>query len=141
MRRAIQSLNLLLRSLNAVRNPGVYVYCQVPLDVDLTGLPAIATFREAEGMTLILEEQEAVARRLEPRFRAAWITLNVHSDLEAVGLTAAVARTLAARGLSCNVVAAVHHDHLFVPAGSGDEALEALRLLSKNAFSDENAGC
>jgi hypothetical protein len=141
MHPSTQSLNALLRSMRPIRNPGIYVYCQLPLDADLSGLPVVATFREREGLTVILEETEALARGLEPRFRAAWITLNVYSDLAAVGLTAAVARALADRGLSCNVVAAVHHDHLFVPAEAGDAAVDALLLLSKNAFSDENAGC
>lgn len=136
-----QILNLLLRSLNAVQNPGIYVYCQLPLDADLTGLSAIATFRESEGWTVILEENAALARRLEPRFRAAWITLTVYSDLDAVGLTAAVAGALADRGISCNVVAAVDHDHLFVPVAAAAEALDALVLLSKNAIFRENAGC
>ena len=136
-----QSLPALLRSLQPVREPGVYVYCALPFDADLSGVPALATFREREGITVILEEDEALARGMAPRFRAAWITLNVISDLAAIGLTAAVARALADRGLSCNVVAAVHHDHLFVPVESGEAAVETLVLLSKNAFSDENAGC
>ena len=85
MHPSTQSLNQLLCSLNAVRNPGIYVYCQVPLDADLSGLPAVATFREPEGWTVILEENATLARGLEPRFRAAWITLTVYSDLEAVG--------------------------------------------------------
>lgn len=136
-----QSLNALLRTMRPVRNPGVYVYCAAPLDTDLTGIPALATFRETEGLTVILEEQAAADCGLEPRFRAAWITLTVHSALDAVGLTAAVSAALAARGLSCNVVAAVHHDHLFVPVDAADEALETLVLLSKNADFRERTGC
>jgi hypothetical protein len=136
-----QSLNLLLRSLEPVRNPGVYVFCQLPSDADVGGLGAIATFRESEGWTVILEEHAALARGLEPRFRAAWITLTVHSALDAVGLTAAVAGALADRGISCNVVAAVDHDHLFVPVDAAGDALEALVLLSKNAIFRENSGC
>jgi hypothetical protein len=62
-------------------------------------------------------------------FRAAWITLTVHSDLHAVGLTAAVADALAGKRISCNVVAAAHHDHLFVPVDEGAAALAALRDL------------
>ena len=135
------SLNVLLRSMRPIRNPGIYVYCQLPLDADLTGLPAIATFRESEGLTVILEENAALARGLEPRFRAGWITLTVYSDLESVGLTAVVAGALADRGISCNVVAAVDHDHLFVPVAAASDALDALVLLSKNAISRENAGC
>ena len=38
-------------------------------------------------------------------FRAAWISLTVHSDLEAVGLTAAFSTALGQAGVSCNVVA------------------------------------
>ena len=137
----LKSLCQLLGSLNAVQNPGIYVYCQLPLDADLTGLSAIATFRESEGLTVILEENTALAHGLAPRFRAAWITLTVYSDLDAVGLTAAVARALADRGISCNVVAAADHDHLFVPVAAAADALDALVLLSKNAIFRENAGC
>jgi hypothetical protein len=111
----------------------VYVYCALPPGMDATALPAIAWMREAEGDTVILDEASARAHGLEPRFRAAWITLTVHSALDAVGLTAAVADTLAAEGISCNVVAALHHDHLFVPVASGDAALAALARLSKNS--------
>ncbi|HCH64870.1 MAG TPA: acetyltransferase, partial [Deltaproteobacteria bacterium] len=64
-------------------------------------------------------------------FRAAWITLTVHSDLQAVGLTAAVASALTAVGVSCNVVAGAHHDHLFVPEGMADRAMAALRDLQE----------
>ena len=141
MRTPSQSLPVVLRTLQPVQNPGVYVYCQLPLAADLTAIPAIATFREAEGWTVILEENAALARGLEPRFRAAWITLNVFSALDGVGLTAAVACALADRGISCNVVAAVDHDHLFVPVAAAADALDALVLLSKNAIFRENAGC
>ena len=136
-----QAVNLLLRLLQPLQHPGVYVYCQLPLESDVAGLPAIATFRESEGWTVILEEQAALARGLEPKFRAAWITLTVHSALDAVGLTAAVAGALADRGISCNVVAAVDHDHLFVPVDAAADALDALRLLSKNAIFREKSGC
>ena len=60
------------------------------------------------------------------------VTLRVHSALEAVGLTAAVATCLGAAGLSCNVVAGFHHDHLFVPHERGAECVELLRELSRS---------
>ena len=62
-------------------------------------------------------------------FRAAWITLEVHSDLNAVGLTAAVSGALARAGISCNVVAAACHDHLFVPVEAAPAALACLESL------------
>ena len=61
--------------------------------------------------------------------RSAWITLRAHSDLAAVGLTAAFARALGDAGISCNVVAGVHHDHLFVPVARAADAMAALQAL------------
>lgn len=70
---------------------------------------------------------------MSERYRAAWLTLSVQSDLHDVGLTAAVATTLAQAGIAYNVVAAVHHDHLFVPADAADAALAALATLQRAA--------
>ncbi|MCL6699734.1 ACT domain-containing protein [Sphingomonas sp. NSE70-1] len=77
-----------------------------------------AIVREAEGLTAI---------RPDPSGEWARISLSVHSSLEAVGLTAALATRLADRGISANVVAALHHDHIFVPWDRREEAMEALR--------------
>ena len=60
------------------------------------------------------------------RSNVARITLDVNSALDGVGLTAAVAQALAARGIAANVVAGFHHDHVFVPAAQGEAALAAL---------------
>ncbi len=114
-------------------NEGVYVFASVPPDTDTRSLGPIATFREAEGLTLIVEEQRALKAGLPVLFRAAWITLTVHSDLQAVGLTAAVAAALAQAHISCNVVAAAFHDHLFVPVESGGDALAALQQLQRRS--------
>lgn len=114
-------------------NEGVYVFASVPPDTDTRSLEPIATFRETEGLTLIVEEQRAQKAGLPVLFRAAWITLTVHSDLQAVGLTAAVSAALAQAQISCNVVAAAFHDHLFVPVESGDDALAALQQLQRRS--------
>jgi hypothetical protein len=66
-------------------------------------------------------------------FSAAWITLTVHSDLQSVGLTAAVSAALAEAEISCNVVAGVHHDHLFVPVARAEEAVAVLKRLMASA--------
>lgn len=92
---------------------------------------AIGTFREDEGVTAIVPEP--VARELGEEGPAfARITLQVHSSLEGYGLTAAVSGALAEAQIACNMVAAFHHDHAFVPAGEGDRALELLRALSND---------
>jgi hypothetical protein len=123
----------LLRALEPRRNPGVYAFVSVPAGHDATALQPLASFREAEGTTLIVEAARAEAAGLDLRFRAAWLTLAVPSGLGDVGLTAAVASALAKAGIACNVVAAVHHDHLFVPIDAADMALAVLAGLQRQA--------
>lgn len=130
---AIRDLDVLLASLHAERQPGAYAFCVLPPGVSPASVDAIGLFREREGVTAILRAETAAAMGLTVVFRAAWITLTVHSDLEAVGLTAAVAAALAAEDVSCNVVAAVHHDHLFVPIDRADAAMAALDRLQASS--------
>ena len=129
----ISDLSQLLATLSPTRHPGVYVFCCVPLEHDRAGLQPVVTVQEPEGLTLVLTEQQAQTAGLAVLYRAAWITLEVNSDLHAVGLTAAVATALAEEGLSCNVVAGAHHDHLFVPIAVAQRAMQALRRLQEQA--------
>jgi hypothetical protein len=129
----INDLTELLRNLEPVLAPGTYVFASVPGGSDVAGLEPLATFREAEGLSLILEEGRALAAGLRSLFRAAWIILEVPSDLHAVGLTAPVAAALTRAGISCNVVAAACHDHLFVPFEDAAEAMAVLRGLQAEA--------
>ena len=110
--------------------PWVFVALAGPLP---GGVAPLMTFREEEGLTAILAPAEAESLGLSggPVFRR--ITLGVHSSLEAVGLSAAVAVALAAAGISANLVAAFHHDHVFVPAERAEEALACLRQLQARA--------
>ena len=129
----VSDLATLLRTLEPVLNSGVYVYAQVPLERDIANIDTIATVREREGITLILREEEAQRHALPVLFRAAWITLTVHSDLQAFGLTAAFSRALADAGIGCNVIAGANHDHVFVPVQHAQRALETLRALQAAA--------
>jgi uncharacterized protein len=129
MNAAIRDLALLLRTLRPERQPGVWAYATCPHDRDTAPMQPLATFREREALTVIAREENVRAAGVEPLFLCAWIALSVHSDLEAIGLTAAIAAALTARGISCNVVAAAYHDHLFVPVDRADEAIEALIVL------------
>jgi uncharacterized protein len=127
-----RDLHELLRQLTPILNPGCYVYCQI--DASTTLPPsAISRFREAEGLTVIVPQADAVKMGLPIRFRAAWITLMVNSDLEAVGLTAAVSQALTEAGISCNVIAAANHDHLFVQYEKAELAMETLQALQARA--------
>jgi uncharacterized protein len=100
----------------------------LPVDIDPVG-----TFREAEGLSAIIERAAADGRGVAYGSVFRCITLTVHSSLEAVGFFAEVARVLAAAGIPCNAVSAFHHDHLFVPAQEADRALELLRTLAASA--------
>jgi uncharacterized protein len=129
----MRDLDDLLRHLRPTLRPGVYAFCTYPADRVPADLPVLMAFREVEGWTLILKDDVAAANNLVPLYRAAWIELGVESDLAAVGLLAAVTTALAAAGISCNVVSAVRHDHLFVPADRGVEAVAVLERLVERA--------
>lgn len=124
-----RDLQKLLGGMRPVLNPGRYVYCTLPARIP-AGLRPIVTVAEAEGPTLVVAQEEADSLGLRYEYVAAWITLQIHSALQAVGLTAAVATRLADIGISCNVVAGFHHDHLFVAAEDADRAVAALQELA-----------
>ncbi len=93
---------------------------------------AAARIDEREGITYVVPEHVAREHGESPGFVAAWLTLRVHSALDAVGLTAAVSRALADAGIACNVLAGFHHDHLLVPAARRADAIAALHALRGN---------
>ncbi|WP_411032698.1 ACT domain-containing protein [Shinella sp. BYT-45] len=129
----VVDLDKLLRTLEPALAEGSFVYASVaPADLaEHLARGPIGLFREEEGITLILPADAAEGLAASPPMRM--ITLTVHSSLEAVGLTAAFATALTDAGISANVVAAYHHDHIFVPERDAERALETLRDLSRTA--------
>ncbi|MBB3975439.1 hypothetical protein GGQ64_000615 [Rhizobium azooxidifex] len=129
----ITDLDRLLSEMEPVLQDGQFVYCTVAFSEAERWwrLQPLGTFREAEGLTLILPAEVAAAHGLSSSAPMRMITLSVHSALEAVGLTAAIAAALTQAGISANVVAAFHHDHVFVPADRAQDALSALQSLSE----------
>jgi hypothetical protein len=125
-------LRKLLSGMRPQLNPGRYVFTTAQGGIP-PGVTPVATVTEEEGLTLVLRQDEADAAGLPYDYVAGWITLRVHSALEAVGLTAAFARELADAGLSCNVVAGFHHDHLFVPYESAARAVAVLEDLARRS--------
>ena len=126
---AERDLSRLLAGMSPELDPGGYVFTTVPGPVP-PGITPLVTVTEPEGLTLVLRQEDADRAALAYDYVAGWITLRVHSALDAVGLTAAVSRALAEAGLSCNVVAGYHHDHLFVEHERAERALAVLRALS-----------
>ena len=126
-----QNLELLLKTMKPQHNIGEYVFCVVKDLKTVTLEDVIMVFREQEGTTVVLKKELADRLNLDYSFIASWITLTVHSSLQAVGLTAAFSNALAQKGISCNVVAGFYHDHIFVDHKDIDRAMEKLNQLSQ----------
>ncbi len=129
MSEPISDLKMMISGMEPVLNDGVYVYTSVPHGTDTSGIDSVAVIREVEGVTLVVSEELALQNELPVLFRCSWITLKVHSDLNACGLTAAFSKALSDEEISCNVVAGAYHDHVFVPVALKDKALLTLKQL------------
>lgn len=125
-------LQQLLHCMSPELRAGEYVFCSIKnADYgDFAETNPIASFTEAEGLTLVLPKDAAEQAGLGWQGEFRCITLGVHSSLQAVGLTAAVAGALAENGISANVIAACYHDHIFVQSQFADQAIGILSALS-----------
>jgi len=123
-------LQKLLQGMKPKHNDGEFVFCLVDSPQSANALNPLCMFQEAEGITVIIPKQQADDASLPYSVVCSWITLAVHSSLEAVGLTAAVSKALTEANISCNVVAAYYHDHIFVPVQDANQAITVLTNLS-----------
>ena len=127
-----KNLRKLIKEMKPVLNAGEYVFTSVT-DIDtISRSETIFEFKEKEGITIILEKSKADELNLSYQFIASWVTLKIHSSLEAVGLTAAFSSELAKHNISCNVIAGYYHDHIFVDKKDGEETTKLLTAFSKN---------
>ncbi|MCP4280303.1 MAG: ACT domain-containing protein [Alteromonas sp.] len=127
----ITDLDELLRSMCPKLHQSEFVFCTISDCLKKAyALNPIATFIEPEGLTLVLEKSVAENEGFSFEGSYSLITLTVHSSLDAVGLTAAVATKLASKGISANVIAAYYHDHVFVPVSKAKAAISALEEFS-----------
>ena len=123
-------LHRLLAGLSPALCEGEFVFVTVSEEAWLDRpLPVKGLFYEEEGVTLILLKE--VAEQEELSFDGVFrqITCEIHSSLEAVGMTAAMATALTHHGISANVVVAYYHDHIFVPVAKAQDAVSVLRKL------------
>jgi hypothetical protein len=124
------NLDKLLKTMNPKLNEGEYVFCSVNETGKLSFSDIILFFKEEEGITIVVAKKLADNLHLKYSFIASWITLTVHSSLEAVGLTAAFSKALADENISCNVVAGYFHDHIFVDRKDAEKAMMVLERFS-----------
>jgi uncharacterized protein len=109
------NLQKLLDTMQPKLNAGAYVFCTIKNLQLVDATKIISFFKEDEGYTIIIQKELADELQFSYTSIFGWITLTVHSSLQAVGLTAAISTALSTNRISCNVVAAYYHDHIFVP--------------------------
>lgn len=127
-----KDLKALLKKMSPTLNEGEWVFITQTGDFnDYLNLNPLCAFREKEGLTLIIPKQTAVFNKIDFDAVYKYITLEVHSSLDAVGLTAAVSTKLTEDGISANVVAAFYHDHIFVQTQHAKQAVNSLKELGK----------
>ncbi|WP_269239922.1 ACT domain-containing protein [Flavobacterium limnophilum] len=107
-----KNLEILLKTMKPKMNLGEFVFCEVENLEKIKLNEIVMSFKEEESITIITKKEIADKLNLKYSFIASWITLTIHSSLEAVGLTAAFSKALSKKGISCNVVAAFYHDHI-----------------------------
>ena len=133
-----KNLGKLIKGMTPKLNKGDFVFATVDDISKISRNDTICEFKEAEGITLVVEKQKADALKFDYDYTAAWITLEVHSALDAVGLTALFSTALAKNNISCNVIAAYNHDHVFVAKKDAAKAMQVLTDLSKNYKKDRH---
>jgi len=135
----VRERQAMLAGMKPTLKSGRYFFCTTN---DMTALAALsnrslATFREDEGTALVLTEEDATLHSFDLSMPMSRIVLEVFSALDGVGLTAGVATALADEGIPCNMIAAYHHDNVFVPEQMAVRAVEALREVQRQASSPE----
>ena len=126
-------IDTLLKNIDPEINLGEYVFCSVYNLKNINFKDVVVYIKEKEGFTLVMEKNKAISLGLDFEFISSWITLNVHSSLNAIGFNSIISNSLSKNNISCNVIAGFYHDHLFVNKNDAKRAINILKNLSRNS--------
>ena len=135
MPQSVRDTGAMIAGMTPRLKDGAFVFCTTtsPAVIEAAARQALCFFREEEGVTVVLPVDVAATLGFDIALAIKHIELEVFSALDGVGLTAAVASALAMVGIPCNMVAAYHHDHVFVPAGMAERAVTVLEAAQRQA--------
>ena len=126
------NISELLKRMSPKLNDGEYVFSSLKEVNAIDRRDTICEFKEKEGTTIVIEKEKADMLNLTYEYIASWITLDIHSSFDSVGLTAIFSTELAKNEICCNVIAGYYHDHIFVDISKAHKAINVLKNLSEN---------
>lgn len=138
----VRERQAMLARMKPVLKAGIYHFCATddPVVAAAAAATSLALFREDEGTSLVMAEADAIRHGFDLSMPMRRIVLEVFSALDGVGLTAAVATALADAGIPCNMIAAHHHDNVFVPEPMARRAVDLLEDVQRMAAEAEMGG-
>lgn len=127
----LTDLQQTLQSLKVLCDDIEYGFASIENESQIDRNKVLATFHENGRLAVIAPLNYLNSLNIENEGPYAKLTIDIHTSLELVGLTAVMATELAKNGISANVVAAFYHDHVFVQYELRKQAIDLLEALKK----------